>query len=116
MYQDYLINIFGIPENAARFLIYQYGTMCLRVVQLGEECKLNEQVHPDFPFLKSQIAYSIDHEFVQKPTDVLCRRLPIAFLDKKVSKDIFLPLIVEMMAKKYNWNKERQAKEIKEAL
>jgi len=57
--------------------------------------------------LKSQIAYSIDHEFVQKPTDVLCRRLPIAFLDKKVSKDIFLPLIVEMMAKKYNWNKER---------
>jgi hypothetical protein len=31
LYQDYLINIFGIPENAARFLIYQYGTMCLRV-------------------------------------------------------------------------------------
>ena len=22
LYQDYLVNIFGIPENAARFLIY----------------------------------------------------------------------------------------------
>ena len=81
-YRDYLMNIFGIPENAAHFLVYQYGTMCLRVAYLGEERKLNEQVHPDFPFLKSQIAFSIEHEFVQKPTDVLCRRLPIAFLDK----------------------------------
>jgi len=86
------------------------------VVKLGEDKNLNVQVHPDFPFLKSQIAFSIEHEFVCKPTDILCRRLPIAFIDKQIAKDVFLPLIVEMMSEKYKWSKERQKKEIQEAL
>jgi hypothetical protein len=53
MYQEHLMTIYDIPFDAARYLVYQYGTMSLRVAKLGENRKLNEKVHNDFPFLKS---------------------------------------------------------------
>ena len=64
---------------------------------------MNEKIHEDYPFLKSEITYAIKHEMAVKPNDVICRRVPIAFLDKKIAEDL-LPEVVEIMAKERKWS------------
>ena len=55
---------------------------------LGEENKKkgllgqNERIWVDYPFLKSEISYSIKYEMSIKPSDILFRRMPIGFLNK----------------------------------
>lgn len=58
---------------------------------------LNEKIHESYPFLKSEVVYAVRSEMAVKPNDVICRRVPIAFLDKKIAEDL-LPEVVEIMA------------------
>ena len=81
-----------IPRECARHLIHSYGTMALRVAELGSleklrkgDKKLNERLHPDYPFLRSEILYSIRHEMAEKPNDILCRRVPVGILNKNIA-------------------------------
>lgn len=90
-YQDHLVFTRDLPKDVAEHLIHTYGTSSLRVVELGEinqknkSLGTNERIHPDYPFLKSEIAYASKNEMAIKPTDILCRRVPIAFLNKDVA-------------------------------
>ncbi len=84
--------VYDIPRDCARNLVHSYGTMSIRVADLGHpdpnqknSKSLNTRLHPDYPFLKSEILYAIRHEMAEKPNDVLCRRVPIAFLNKEVA-------------------------------
>lgn len=74
----------------------------LRVARLGLTNKLNDRLHPDYPFLKSEILFSIRNELAEKPNDILCRRVPIAFLNSKIAKEL-IPLVVDIMAKEKKW-------------
>jgi glycerol-3-phosphate dehydrogenase len=62
-----------------------YGTSSLRVVEMGGDVKgksLNERLHPRFPYLKSEVVFAVREEMALKPNDILCRRLPLAFIDE----------------------------------
>ena len=89
-------------------------------MELGEENKskgisgTNDRIHPEYPFLKSEIAYAVRHEMAEKPNDVLCRRVPIGFLNKQVAEEM-LPEVVEIMAREKKWNGTRKEQEMKEA-
>ena len=90
-------------------MVHTYGTTAVRVVEEGEINKkkglkgLNERIHPDYPFLKSEISYATRHEMAIKPNDVLCRRVPIAFINKDAALSI-LDEVVEIMAKEHGWS------------
>jgi glycerol-3-phosphate dehydrogenase len=43
--------------------------------------KLKEKVHPEYPFLRSEIIYAIRQEMAVKPNDILCRRMPLGILN-----------------------------------
>jgi glycerol-3-phosphate dehydrogenase len=64
---------------------------------------LNIRIHPDYPFLKSEILYAIRNEMAEKPNDIICRRVPIGFLNMQVSKNL-LTEVVEIMAKEKKWS------------
>ena len=64
---------------------------------------MNVRIHTDYPFLKSEILYAIRNEMAEKPNDIICRRVPIGFLNKQVAKDI-LPEVVDLMAKEKKWS------------
>ena len=87
-YEDHITLARDLPRDVAKHLIHTYGTTSLRVVELGERNKakglagVNEKIHPDYPFLKSEISYGAVHEMAQKPNDIICRRVPIAFLNR----------------------------------
>lgn len=121
-YEDQLVFVYDIPRDCARNLIHSYGTMSTRVAELGMADpnkkgtkSLNERVHEDYPFLKSEFLYAIRHEMAEKPNDVLCRRVPIAFLNKEVALKV-LPELVEMMAKERKWSSAQKKQELEEAI
>jgi glycerol-3-phosphate dehydrogenase len=101
-----------MPKDIAKHLIHTYGTTSIRIIDLGNENEkqklkgTNQRIHPDYPFLKSEISYAVKHELAEKPNDVLCRRVPIAFLDSKAAHDL-LPEVIEIMAKEKSWSAER---------
>lgn len=60
------------------------------------------------------MVYSCRSELAEKPTDILCRRFGIAFLDESLASDL-VPKIVEVMAKEKGWGRDRAERELKEA-
>jgi len=64
--------------------------------------------------LKSEIAYAVRHELAQKPNDIICRRVPLAFLNGSAAEAI-LPEVADIMAMEKKWPSSRKAAEIKEA-
>ncbi|TNV82208.1 hypothetical protein FGO68_gene1860 [Halteria grandinella] len=119
-YEDHLVFNYDIPRECAKSLIHSYGTLALKVVQAGEQAstkqrKLNERLHPEFPFLKSEIIYAIKNEMVEKPNDIVCRRVPIGVLSKQAAVQI-MPEVVEIMAKEKRWSNSQKKQELEEAL
>ena len=51
----------------------------------------------------------------QKPNDVICRRVPISFLDTKQAAEV-MPKIVDIFAKEFKWDSNRKQQELNEAL
>ena len=109
-----------LPRDIAKHLVHTYGTTATKVVDVGDDNKLkgaigqNERIHPDYPFLKSEISYAARHELAQKPNDIICRRVPIAFLSEAAAKTI-LPEVIEIMSKERKWSSAKKAEEMKEA-
>ena len=90
-------------------MIHSYGTAAVRVAELGEQegkklkRKLNERIVEGYPFLRSELLYAIRHEMAEKPNDVLCRRVPLAIIDKKAALEV-LPEVVEFLARERRWS------------
>lgn len=100
-----------MPSDVAHHIVQFYGTLCEKVIASGDRSKL----HPDYPFMKSEIQYAIDNEMAVKPNDIICRRIPLAFLNEKVALDL-LPIVVEQMASHFNWSSERSMAELNDAI
>jgi glycerol-3-phosphate dehydrogenase len=86
--------------------------MSVKVVKLDP--KLNVRVHPDYPFLKSEIAYAAKHEMAEKPNDIICRRVPIGFLNQNLADEL-LPEVVNIMGKEKKWSNAQKKTELEEA-
>jgi len=108
-YEDHFVFEYSVPREVAKHLIETYGTSAIRVVKLGKENNMLERIHPDYPFCEAEILYAIREEMAQKPNDVACRRVPLAFLDEKIAKEVLLPKVTEILAKEKKWSAEKQA-------
>jgi len=45
-------------------------------------------------------------EMAMRPNDIVCRRVPISFIDEKATQEIVMPKVVEIMAKELGWSDE----------
>ncbi len=107
-YEDHLVFAYNLPRDVARHLVETYGTASIRVAGMypagSEEGKANsKRLHPDYPFVRGEIMYAVRHELCEKPNDVLCRRMPIAVLNKKAAEEV-LGEVVEIMGKEKKWS------------
>ena len=39
------------------------------------------RLHEDYPFVEGEVLHAIRSEMAIKPNDVLCRRVPVSFID-----------------------------------
>ena len=90
-----------------------YGNNATVVLNIASELNNFELINENLPYLKAEIIYCIEYEFVKKPIDFLSRRIGICFLNKEASIDSVDAVCLEM-GKLYNWDDERLEKEIAE--
>lgn len=86
-------------------MVKTYGTTGLRVLWMGRNAGMNERLSEEYPFLKSEVLFGIRCEMAQKPNDVVCRRVPVSFIDTKTTAEVILPEVVEIFAKEFGWDK-----------
>jgi glycerol-3-phosphate dehydrogenase len=70
-----------MPREMAQHLVRTYGTTAQRVIDLSTDKKMLERIHPDYPFCAAEIVFATRFEMAQKPNDIACRRMPIAFVN-----------------------------------
>jgi len=109
-----LVAEYEVPENVAKHLALAYGGRAREVAHLAKENQFRLLVETH-PYLESEILYAIRFEMAQTATDVLARRMRLAFLDQQAALSA-LPKVLEKMKKELAWSKEREEKERKEAL
>ena len=80
-YEDFLVFEHKVPRDIAKHLIREYGTASLRVVEIGKIRNNLKRLHEDYPFIESEVLYSIQSEMAVKPNDIICRRVPVSFID-----------------------------------
>ena len=69
-YEDFLVFEHKVPRDIAKHLIRQYGTASLRVVEIGKIRNNLKRLHEDYPFIESEVLYSIQSEMAVKPNDI----------------------------------------------
>lgn len=114
-YEDHLVFQFDLDRDIAKHLVKTYGTAATRIAKLGKEHKLNNRLSKDYSFLEAEVLYSIRSELAMMPNDVVCRRVPISFIDTAETKDVILPKVISIFASEFKWSKEQAAKQLKDA-
>lgn len=125
-----LVEEFGISDDVALHLSESYGDRARKVLEYATHQKDSEKhskhsasdsthkmekIHPDFPYLKAEILFSIRNEYAVTCIDILARRTRISFLNCKAALQA-LPQIIAIMARELDWKPERRAHELENAI
>ncbi len=93
-------------------LLNVYGTDISKIKELFKESpEYKEKLHPDLPYYKGEVVWSIRNEMVNSITDILTRRTRSLILDARASIEI-APLVAELTAKELGKDKSWQTKEV----
>ena len=95
----------------ARHLSRNYGTMASNVLDIGKNDDLIEKLHPAHPFIKAELKWAMDYEFVEHVDDFLYRRIRLGFLDKQAVEDIKMD-ILDYFSKEKKWDAHRKQVEL----
>jgi len=91
--------------------LYYYGDDRPQIEELiNEKTDLGQPLHPDLPYLKGEVIWSVRHEMARNIEDFLARRSRALFLDARASKQMAEPVARLMAAelnKSKNWIKQQ---------
>jgi glycerol-3-phosphate dehydrogenase len=68
-----------------------------------------------YPFVDGEVRYAVRHEYAQTATDVIARRMRLAFLNAQAALEA-LPTVIDLMAEELKWDRSRQEREWKSAV
>ena len=100
---------YGLDADVADHLHHAFGDQAVGVAKLAES-GLGARLHPQHPYLEAEVVYVTRHEFAERASDVLTRRLPLALLDKAAAIAV-LPRVIALMANELGWNQQRRDEE-----
>lgn len=78
---------YGFSSLANKHLLETYGINALKVLKLSKEKEEKSKILENYAYLKIEVFYCLEYEFIRKPMDFLARRIRLAFLDKKACKN-----------------------------
>lgn len=67
---------------------------------------VGRRLHSEFPYTDAEVRYAC-REYAVKATDIIARRLRLAFLNAQAAKEA-LPNIIEIMAEELKWDKREK--------
>ncbi|DAZ92797.1 TPA: hypothetical protein N0F65_011770 [Lagenidium giganteum] len=111
---------YHLDKDIAEHLMRNYGTRALQVAEIEKAGFLDRKasdhprrLHPKYPYLEAEVVFAVRQEYAEKATDVVGRRMRLAFIDSAVASQL-VPRVVDMMAELHGWSKARRAQELKE--
>uniref|UniRef100_A0AAV1TQ03 Glycerol-3-phosphate dehydrogenase n=1 Tax=Peronospora matthiolae TaxID=2874970 RepID=A0AAV1TQ03_9STRA len=111
---------YNLDKDVAEHLMRNYGTRALQVAAIEQAGFLDRKpsdhprrLHPKYPYLEAEVVFAVRQEYAQKATDILGRRMRLAFIDSGVGKEL-MPRVVYMMSQLLGWSKARQEQELAE--
>ncbi len=101
----------NLPFDIAVHLAKSYGDRVDTVIDVDNKTKRARLIE-GYPYIEAEVIYSITHEYALHATDVIARRMRLAFLDNRAAK-LALPKIISLMAKVLKWDRSRMQEELK---
>ena len=99
--EAFKIHGYTTVENKADHL-HIYGSDAFLIQQLAKDIPvLAEKIHPNYPFIKAEVVWAVQHEMARQVEDVLARRLRILLLDAKAAVQM-APEVARLMATELN--------------
>lgn len=105
---------YGWSLPVCKYLNRAYGDRCVRVAEIAEQ-GFAHSLLPSQPYLEAEVIYGARHESARTSTDILARRLRLAFLDQKGALKV-LPRVQELLAEELGWDENRKQADRKQAL
>lgn len=106
---------YNLSYEQACHLVNNYGYQAKVLCELGKEKKLLEPLVPNEEFLKVEVLFAVRYELAQTCSDVLGRRLRVAFIDADAAKKA-IGYVADIMAEELRWTSDRKAAEVASGL
>ncbi|KAF2461464.1 FAD dependent oxidoreductase-domain-containing protein [Lineolata rhizophorae] len=115
-----LIQHYGIDTEVAKYLTAAYGDRAWTVAALSAPTEKRfpvrgERISELYPFIDGEVRYAVRHEYAQTATDVIARRMRLAFLNAQAALEA-LPQVIDLMAEELNWDAKRKQREWKDTV
>ena len=108
-----VLDSYEFSNETKESLITFYGDKAIEVANLAKKINKYELINKDLPFIKAEVIYTIEYEFVKKPIDFLARRISLCFIDKAKALSCVKEVCL-LMANEFNWSEEEITKHIDE--
>lgn len=100
---------FRLDPEVARHLLGSYGDRAEAVAVLASG-ELAERLSEGFPYLKAEVVYAARNEHACTASDVLCRRVPLALLDRGAARSV-AEWVLATLAGELRWDGRRLSDE-----
>jgi glycerol-3-phosphate dehydrogenase len=110
-----LIQHFGVETDVAKYLSQAYGDRAWSVVALSDPTNRRfpvrgNRISPLYPYIDGEVRYCVRHEYAQTATDVIARRMRLAFLNAQAALEA-LPRVIDIMGEELGWDGKRRERE-----
>lgn len=95
-----------LEQDIAHHLARSYGDKAEALLKIGK----NKRLINGFPYIEAEVIYALRHEYAVHASDILARRLRLAFLDQKAALQV-LPIVVQLMGEELGWDRDRMRTE-----
>lgn len=99
---------YALDHDIASHLAHCYGAHATTLAAQNQPARLAL----NYPFIEAEVTYAARHELALTASDMIARRMRLAFLDHQAALNA-LARIVELMAAVHSWDPARCAQEIK---
>lgn len=115
-----LVQHYGLDTDVAKYLCEAYGDRAWTVAALSAPTNVRfpvrgKKISELYPYIDGEVRYCVRHEYALTATDVIARRMRLAFLNAQAALEA-LPTVIDIMAEELNWSKSRKENEWKHSV
>ncbi|KAF2117713.1 mitochondrial glycerol-3-phosphate dehydrogenase-like protein [Lophiotrema nucula] len=115
-----LIQHYGVETEVAKYLCQAYGDRAWTVAALASPTEQRfpvrgKRISTLYPFIDGEVRYCVRHEYAQTATDIIARRMRLAFLNAQAALEA-LPLVIDLMGEELGWDGKRKEREWKDSV
>ena len=102
---------FKLDEDICQHLLKKYGTNAEEILQITNFQELKQRIHPNYPFIKAEVIYTIRQEMACSLRDFFARRTRMELMDWKATSES-TEIVANLMASELAWSDTQKQENI----